>query len=1500
MARAKQLAKWLALAAVGLLVLLGLAVGLGYGYLQSEAGRERAAREIERLISTPGEIEVRIDGLAGRLPFTASIGKLQISDGTGAWLTIEKLGYEIDAAALFGATLRFRFLAADRVSLDRLPEVAATEGPGTGQPAWPTLPVAIWLERVTVGEVALGPAVLGAPASFRVDGEATSRDGSDIDASLTLVRTDGAEGRARATLRYDLADRSLDLDAQVAEPAGGLTVRALGLDQLPAVEAHLTGRGPLSDWTGELALSLEGLAQANAELRLRGGQETDYLVAGSVDMAADFDDLPWRLLRGHLDFESEGRWRAPAALAIEHARVTSPAVDLALSGTLDVENESFEGQATAQVTDPLVLSPYLPDADVTGLRLALEARGGFAAPAIAAKATAGSLALGDITARTLVAEIRTDGPLSHPRLSLDLRVGEVSAPELTGGDIAAAATFAPGADFDWEQPRGQVTTSGTIGRLDLAALPNWSPVIGQRLAWDLDAEIDAAGGRIRAAALSLETERGRLTGEGSFAWDTGAADASLQLSYPALAPLGSALGLAIAGSLEARAEIASAGPLGVLGAKVTGRLADLVVPDPFAQSLAAPTLEIAGRVARDEAGALSLTALRLASPAAIVTGEAGLDPDLSQISATYRAEIADLAVLGPAVGEPLSGSAVVTGRASGSLESPDIAGNLEVAKGSIAALPVEALTVEFTASDLPARPSGHLAASFASPAGKVTATTRYAIAEDALELTALSLAAEGLQAEGHARVPLGGAPVTLALDGRAERLSRWLALAGLEGDAKGPFRLTLSPAGPRQSGRLETTLEDARLVLAPDDSLTIEELTATIDGADLLGSASAEARLAARNLTVSDLNLAALDIEASGGPTGGDYRATAAGAWFGDLRLDTAGRVTIVGDRIEVEVSRLSGRAVEQDLALQQPARFAVDAAAMAISDLDLAFGEARLQGSARRAPDQISADITVKNLPVAALRPVVELPLADGRGDASLRLSGTAEAPRGELLVEIRKARFADLPEVPAVDLSLKGRWQDGVLSSSGRLAGLSDKDVVLSLDLPLRLDPDSLVPVVPPDRPLAGELVWQGPIDPLWDLVPADLHTLSGIGDVRVSVAGTVADPSFGGAFALRQGRYESLEAGTLLSQLEFTGDLADNRIRLARLSATDGGSGSLAASGTVEIGPDWGLSGELDAEFKDFAVIRRDDITAVAKGKLQVTGSPSESLIKGRIETDSVEVLIPDRLPPDVVELGVVEEGAAAPDGADSVDRATKPAAHRTTFDLTIDIPRRAYIRGRGIESEWAGTLKLSGSGDKMVIKGRLGLVRGQVTALGKTFRLDQGSVDFLGTAANDPTLNIVARRKTEDIEVTITVSGPLSNPKLAFSSVPELPEDELISRVLFGKTTAQLTAIEAAQLAASVAELTGRAGGAGGILGRIRTSLGVDVLRIETSDTGDSTTPDVAAGKYLTEEVYIGAKQGASADSGSAEIEVELTPNISIESEVGQQGQSKVGVKFKWDY
>ena len=120
---------------------------------------------------------------------------------------------------------------------------------------------------------------------------------------------------------------------------------------------------------------------------------------------------------------------------------------------------------------------------------------------------------------------------------------------------------------------------------------------------------------------------------------------------------------------------------------------------------------------------------------------------------------------------------------------------------------------------------------------------------------------------------------------------------------------------------------------------------------------------------------------------------------------------------------------------------------------------------------------------------------------------------------------------------------------------------------------------------------------------------------------------------------------------------------------------------------------------------------------------------------------------------------------------------------------------------------------------------------------------------------------------------------------------------MSHLLFGKQSGQLNAAEAVQLAAALSELSGSGGN---VLDVTRGALGIDVLRVETVGDRDDEQPGLSAGKYVTDEVFIDLKQGLEGDSGGVGIEIEVTPNISIESDIGQTGEGEVGIKFKWDY
>jgi translocation and assembly module TamB len=127
---------------------------------------------------------------------------------------------------------------------------------------------------------------------------------------------------------------------------------------------------------------------------------------------------------------------------------------------------------------------------------------------------------------------------------------------------------------------------------------------------------------------------------------------------------------------------------------------------------------------------------------------------------------------------------------------------------------------------------------------------------------------------------------------------------------------------------------------------------------------------------------------------------------------------------------------------------------------------------------------------------------------------------------------------------------------------------------------------------------------------------------------------------------------------------------------------------------------------------------------------------------------------------------------------------------------------------------------------------------------------------------------------------------------------LPEDEIISRVLFDKSASNLSAAEAFELATAVANLARGDPNDGGVLSGVRGALGLDVLSVGASEEGSGAS--VSAGKYLVDGVYVGVDQGTETDSTKAKVEVDLTPNLTLESDVGADNTGRVGLKWQWDY
>jgi translocation and assembly module TamB len=134
-------------------------------------------------------------------------------------------------------------------------------------------------------------------------------------------------------------------------------------------------------------------------------------------------------------------------------------------------------------------------------------------------------------------------------------------------------------------------------------------------------------------------------------------------------------------------------------------------------------------------------------------------------------------------------------------------------------------------------------------------------------------------------------------------------------------------------------------------------------------------------------------------------------------------------------------------------------------------------------------------------------------------------------------------------------------------------------------------------------------------------------------------------------------------------------------------------------------------------------------------------------------------------------------------------------------------------------------------------------------------------------------------------------------MKLTSDPPLPPDEILSRLLFGRSASNITPLQALQLADSINTLA--RGGGLDLLARTRQVLGLDQLTLKQSGTTQEKTA-LSAGKYLSEEVYLEVQQGISPETGKASLKWEITPNISVQTEVGVNAEAGVGVNWRWDY
>ncbi|THD85434.1 translocation and assembly module protein TamB [Aliigemmobacter aestuarii] len=399
-------------------------------------------------------------------------------------------------------------------------------------------------------------------------------------------------------------------------------------------------------------------------------------------------------------------------------------------------------------------------------------------------------------------------------------------------------------------------------------------------------------------------------------------------------------------------------------------------------------------------------------------------------------------------------------------------------------------------------------------------------------------------------------------------------------------------------------------------------------------------------------------------------------------------------------------------------------------------------------------------------------------------------------------------------------------------------------------------------------------------------------------VTVNGPFAPRSLSGRIALTGAELADPTLPFSVLGLNVQADLASGRAALS-------GGAQISTGGQVAIDGSVGLEPPFDATIASRLtnVVLRDPklFETRLNGDIAVRGPlTGGAVISGSVLLLETELRVPSTGMTglgDVPGLQHVNEPGAVRETRRRAgllgDAADETAAGGRPFglDLLISAPSRLFIRGRGLDAELGGELRVAGTTDQVVPSGAFALIRGRLDILGKRLNLSEATLQLEGDF--NPILRILASTESDGIVSSVSIEGPADTPEVSFVSVPELPEEEVLARLLFDRGLTNLSALQAVQLASAVATLAGRGGE--GIVSKLRKGIGLDDLDVETDADGGTS---VRAGKYISRNVYTEVEVD---DKGQSEINLNLdiTPNLTVRGTAGGDGTS-IGIFLEKDY
>ncbi|MDD5206019.1 MAG: translocation/assembly module TamB domain-containing protein, partial [Desulfobacterales bacterium] len=1339
----KKILKWGAIT-IGILV---LSVFVLFGIIQTETGRQSLVRIAERVLED-GNRKVEIGTMTGVVPFRFQLERMSLADDQGTLFTLGGVEFEWSPWSVLKGDIHVRKLKSAFFHLERTPQDKGEKDDSLQLPRRLAVFDRLRIDHLSVEELVLSESVVGERATFKLQSDLKAAlPGGEWAAHLVLDRTDGPEARLRVNASIRENGRFLVLDAEGQEAQEGLLSRRAGISG-PFVFS-MRGEGLLTEWKGGMEVSAVGAGLLKTQILASYSDGIRLDMEGFAEPEGEFlspflGDVP----AGRILFNVRGGLGRGGQLYIDHLSLESGEARFKLSGSSDLEDETLKAKFQFRHTDLKKMEKglHLPlegtvvlDGDVSGTIRNPSAVLSVALADLTVEGTSVSGLSGEIHVGFAGEEQGDGAPL---RFKGDGRIKGLSirgmdrVPErdlqwafsgerFSSGHVFLQSLFLKG-EKNSLRISGKIDPATWDGAFDVEAdTRELSPLpkgAGPDFPDDflLKASLDGNFKRLSFSGdlkgkLKPEISKGKAegvrgkgegrrqesgvreteiggrrseVGKGKSEGGSGKAEERSRESGVRSQETKSEVGKSTAVGWVERPALRSFSEGGSKTHPDLHEISGWLLP------ILREGVDVSARFSLEQGQKLSVSEMRLKSPSLFLSASGAIDLFKRRGTSTAHLQLHDLNPLSSPAEVVLGGNLEASATLEGSPERLTL--SAEIRGKEVRAGAVRLGTVKLTLNA-----AGKLQANdgtFLFEAGEktegVSAEGRFSLKGERFSLTKIQLNGPGnTRARGNLDFDFATKLAQGELAGECPDLSGFSSFVNQPLKGKVDFNAQLGKGGNKQ--QLNLAFSGAGL---KSQAFEGGEIRIKARLTELSGNPRGNANMESKNLRMPGVHASSLGIRAEGDGNEVSFNAEAKGEVDRSFTLETEGLFhPLRQEGSFLKISRFQGR--YGDLPFRMPKSFEIIQSAGEISadNLQLVLGSGRLSGRGRLGSEEVDLSVQFEDLPLNLVKPAGKVAI-EGSGSGEVEVKGRLDRPEGTTRIRVAGLRGHDpqLKGMPPAVLEVRAGLRGQRLELELSLRGVTANPFEVNMELPLQL---SLYPIhasFPEEQEMSGDLNGKADLARLGIFLGLDDQSMSGVAEVELHLEGTPAEPKVTGSIGVENGGYENARSGTLLKDVDILLNAGTRGLVIEKATASDGDEGTVVADGWLEVDPAKDFPFQVGVTFEKLKLIRHDWGTATGKGRAQLKGSFSKGVLSGNVQVETGEFRIPERLPPDIPDLDVTEINGPYPTMTTSPER-TIDGDPYLDFDLRLKSPGNFFVRGRGLESEWAGELRLTGTSD-----------------------------------------------------------------------------------------------------------------------------------------------------------------------------------------------------------